>query len=1221
MNLNSESSGIKQYIYENLRYIIVILLLIIILSIIFYYRYSYRVDNSNENIIQNYKHLRNENVDHCSKNINSQVCNFVIASSYKPYASNRNSYDYISYKTLTHILKSGVRYIELDLFNSVDNKELIVSTSYKLNNIKLSQNYLSLEKCLKIISNIVFSEEELNNYQDPFFLFLNLNLDNLDKHLDIKLLNEAHIKIKNIFSRFLLPKKYNYQNINMALEPICNIREKIILMANKDFENSTINEIINCSLNDSYLKRITLSELEFEPNNDFDILKETEMASINSIVKIDKTLDKYYIKFPENINLIDLGFKKDHSLYISGTSNNNTGAKLLSVHSIVKNKIILAPQHSMVSEESEASLKMFKVPKTEKINYLEYNKSNLTILIPDDNIVNNYNYDPNLGWDLGCQFVTMNYQTYDDAMKKYVNKFKHRSIISKPSNLKFNKIVPKSLSINEEYPDPIGKNEYDIDYNFFKVSKFGVLIKPLNNSNTRLVYADLDTKLSIKFNNTNSNITIVKGLSSKSNSISFKLGNKYLVSGDNCCYLSFKEKPNKTNIQFNHDSTFYAVKSGSSTRNTFSFQIAKDKIYMQSKKDYKGPDYNLKHYIRYKTKFNPNTRIYTKKTSDFKKICQFNTGESKLTVWRPYKNKEFYPLGDICVHDDKLPENKSILVNGIVEFPVDYELIWNNKGSVANNPISIWKPVPPDGFLSLGYIIKKKYEKPSVKLVKCVGGDFINEIKLGKLVWNNQGSSDKDSLSFWNIPGMNLTLATNSLFKPNEFDVPVHNISNKILNYEDKLYLSKKPSEQEKDTICFIVEEALYKNTTDLTKYNLPNMNNIEESLKNDDTHENKIKTKYKNREGVYKCINYPAAVWSSIYKKDEKLTIDPKEKTPIKKVAEMVEEKVKEQKESISVSSPNIKDKLEINECQNDSHPGTNWVKYPDNTLRFQNNTKYCFTANLDKNKPISTHHGISMDFLNKNYGSNAKNVDKFLIDRHKNVITLQKCKDDKKGQEFNSQWDGTIKYGGIINNSDTCLTNSSRGYLRLEDCNNSKQQKWEIKKPNSNECITNGSICYIKILIDRGDISWMSNNSQKVLNKKYDQNQFQLYSKGEVVSMMEGYWLVDLLNGNGTKIAKQLSNDIVLDIVPLPEKLKKGTRVICKNGGMSLDGYEEKNVMWEGIIIKKINNEKYLVLFSVNSIELNSNRNSLGRPRMKDIREILINNIRLLNIYQSCN
>ena len=95
-------------------------------------------------------------------------------------------------------------------------------------------------------------------------------------------------------------------------------------MANHGFEDSNLDEIVNCSLNDSYLKRVTLSELEFKPNKNFDILKETERASITSKIKIRNRLTKYYIKFPETINLNILGFNKEDSLYISGTVNNNT---------------------------------------------------------------------------------------------------------------------------------------------------------------------------------------------------------------------------------------------------------------------------------------------------------------------------------------------------------------------------------------------------------------------------------------------------------------------------------------------------------------------------------------------------------------------------------------------------------------------------------------------------------------------------------------------------------------------------------------------------------------------------------------------------------------------------------------------------------------------------------------------------------------------------------
>ena len=72
------------------------------------------------------------------------------------------------------------------------------------------------------------------------------------------------------------------------------------------------------------------------------------------------------------------------------------------------------------------------------------------------------------------------------------------------------------------------KDDYDIDYNFFKIAKFGIFIKPLNNSIYKIIH-DTDTKITIKYNSTNSNIIVVKGLSRKSNSISFKIGNKYLM--------------------------------------------------------------------------------------------------------------------------------------------------------------------------------------------------------------------------------------------------------------------------------------------------------------------------------------------------------------------------------------------------------------------------------------------------------------------------------------------------------------------------------------------------------------------------------------------------------------------------------------------------------------------------------------------------------------------
>jgi hypothetical protein len=48
-----------------------------------------------------------------------------------------------------------------------------------------------------------------------------------------------------------------------------------------------------------------------------------------------------------------------------------------------------------------------------------------------------YNADAEDCWKLGCQFVMMNYQLFDDNMKKYMEKFKNSSLVLKPEKLRY----------------------------------------------------------------------------------------------------------------------------------------------------------------------------------------------------------------------------------------------------------------------------------------------------------------------------------------------------------------------------------------------------------------------------------------------------------------------------------------------------------------------------------------------------------------------------------------------------------------------------------------------------------------------------------------------------------------------------------------------------------------------------------------------------------------
>jgi hypothetical protein len=157
----------------------------------------------------------------------------------------------------------------------------------------------------------------------------------------------------------------------------------------------------------------------------------------------------------------------------------------------------------------------------------------------------------------------------------------------------------------------------------------------------------------------------------------------------------------------------------------------------------------------------------------------FSSGSSDVTFLRALKItdpsehgyfKEYKPIGDILISEnDKITDNTSsdnckpnfpinnnsedyiknktgydspiskkithletYLVSGDTKSPVDFELIWSykkkhgiNRGFVG---ISIWKPIPPSGYMALGYVVDNRYfdgndserPKPSFDSIACV---------------------------------------------------------------------------------------------------------------------------------------------------------------------------------------------------------------------------------------------------------------------------------------------------------------------------------------------------------------------------------------------------------------------------------------------------------------------------------------------------------------------
>jgi len=78
------------------------------------------------------------------------------------------------------------------------------------------------------------------------------------------------------------------------------------------------------------------------------------------------------------------------------------------------------------------SSSIFSNPGFDGARIKNHNKSGLTIVVPHvegDFITRNY--DPTPAWDLGCQFVSMNYQEIDENMDTYITHFETKGILER----------------------------------------------------------------------------------------------------------------------------------------------------------------------------------------------------------------------------------------------------------------------------------------------------------------------------------------------------------------------------------------------------------------------------------------------------------------------------------------------------------------------------------------------------------------------------------------------------------------------------------------------------------------------------------------------------------------------------------------------------------------------------------------------------------------------
>ncbi|MGJ7515139.1 Vps62-related protein [Pseudomonas baetica] len=156
-------------------------------------------------------------------------------------------------------------------------------------------------------------------------------------------------------------------------------------------------------------------------------------------------------------------------------------------------------------------------------------------------------------------------------------------------------------------------------------------------------------------------------------------------------------------------------------------------------------------------------------TAEFQQIWDSTGSNSEpAAFWHPTPAPDllpgFFPLGDVVVpsleningvkvvavvREGDLPSKDPARGNALSR-PNDYEQVWKDSGSGAKKDCTLWRPIPPDGYVALGLVCSIGQEKPSVHAVRCVRADLVIECRVGDLIWS-EGRGLMHNFSAWGI--------------------------------------------------------------------------------------------------------------------------------------------------------------------------------------------------------------------------------------------------------------------------------------------------------------------------------------------------------------------------------------------------------------------------------------------------------------------------------------
>lgn len=270
--------------------------LFIVFYVTFLYSQEYRVNKTIYDM-RVYKDFLTLDSDlNLIENQELRLCDYYIASSFRPYCGKNQMLDYLSIDVLEKVLEAGARALWLDIFNSdmTIDAEPVLSVGKNKGNWTYSLNFVKFEDAIKKIAETAFNPGKVNNYNDPLILVLNLNVqDNVFTINKVKDILIKHLRTK------LLPPRYGYANKNIGHIKMKELMRKIIIITNKMYKNSDMLEIINGTYDNTNIRKINYKSLVVDKNDvkriniDVNELKNFNTNNLSLIIPEELTLFTY----------------------------------------------------------------------------------------------------------------------------------------------------------------------------------------------------------------------------------------------------------------------------------------------------------------------------------------------------------------------------------------------------------------------------------------------------------------------------------------------------------------------------------------------------------------------------------------------------------------------------------------------------------------------------------------------------------------------------------------------------------------------------------------------------------------------------------------------------------------------------------------------------------------------------------------------------------------